>query len=91
MVIGRTSGVHPAVLTVPELPSSRAFMPAMAAVTVLSHGRPHAQTGFNWRLTGEICLQPNAQDGRNAGHGAYDVTDNKFSTQMGPHSCSPPV
>jgi len=91
MVIGRTSGVPTAVRTVPELQFSSAVMRAMPAVAVLSHGRPHAATGFNWLVTGEVCPQLNAQGGRMAGQGAYDVTDTKFSTQMGPPSCSPPV
>jgi hypothetical protein len=101
MATGRTSGVHTAVLTVPELQSPRALMPAMAATlpgrtAVLSHGRPHTQTGFSWRLKGEICPQ-NAvmaaatQVGRIAGYGSPVVTDSKFSTSMGPPSCSPPV
>jgi hypothetical protein len=96
MATGRTSGVHTAVLTVPELQSSRALMPALAAVAVPSQGGPHTQTGFNWRLKGELCPQ-NAfiaaatQVGRIAGYGSPVVTDSKFSTSMGPPFCSPPV
>ena len=96
MATGRTSGVHTAVLTVPELQFSRALRPAPAAGAVPSHGRPHNQTGFNWRLKGEVCPQ-NAvmaaatQVGRIAGYGTPVVTDSKFSTNMGPPSCSPPV
>ena len=49
---------------------------------------------IGWRGKGEVCPQPTAtavQGGRIAGHGAYDVTDSKFSTKWGPPSCSPPV
>jgi hypothetical protein len=84
------------VLTMPELQLSRVLMPAMPAVAVLSHGRPHTPTVSNWRRKGEVCAQGTltaaaTQGGRIAGFGAYDVTDTKFSTQMGPPSCSPPV
>jgi hypothetical protein len=34
---------------------------------------------------------PQHQDGHIAGFGGCDVTDTKFSTRMGPPSCSPPV
>jgi hypothetical protein len=100
MVIGRTSGARTvdactAVPTMPELQFSDAVMPAMPADAALSHGRPHTPTVSNWRLRGEVCLQnavvAEAQGGRNAGYGAYDVTDSKFSTAVGPPSCSPPV
>lgn len=92
----RSSGVRTVVLTMPELQSSHVLMPAMPAVAALSHGRPHTPTGFNWRGKGEVCLQSivtaaATQGGRIAGYGAYDVTDTKFSTQLGPPSCSPPV
>ena len=89
MVIGPSSGACTAVLTVPTLQDSGAL--TMAAVEVLSHGRPRTQTASNWRIKGEVCHQPSAQGGRMAGYGAYDVTDTKFSTSMGPPSCSPPV
>jgi hypothetical protein len=89
------------VLTMPELQSSRVLMSAVPAVAVLAHG-PHAHlrhpmtNGSRWRGMGEVCPQRTAaaaavQGGRIAGHGAYDVTDTKFSTSMGPPSCSPPV
>ena len=98
----RSSGVTTVVLTMPELQFSRAFMPAMPAVADLSSGRPdtslrHPMTnGSRWRGMGEVCPQSTftaavAQGGRIAGQGAYDVTDTKFSTNMGPPSCSPPV
>jgi hypothetical protein len=95
MVIGRTSGVPTAALTMPELQFSRALMRAMPAVAVLSHGRSYTSTVSSWRRRGEVCPQSAVtaatQGGRIAGSGAYDVTDTKFSTQMGPPSCSPPV
>ncbi len=34
---------------------------------------------------------PQHQDGHFAGFGGCDVTDTKFSTRLGPPSCSPPV
>ena len=34
---------------------------------------------------------PQHQDGRFAEFGGCDVTDTKFSTRLGPPSCSPPV
>jgi len=98
----RSSGVSTVVLTMPELQPSRVFMPAMPAVTDLLSGRPHADlrhpmtNGSRWRGKGEVCPQSSVvaaatQGGRIAGYGAYDVTDSKFSTSMGPPSCSPPV
>jgi hypothetical protein len=98
----RSSGVPTVVLTMPELQSSRVFMPAMPAVADLVSGRPHADlhhpmtNGSRWRGKGEVCPQSTAmaaatQGGRIAGYGAYDVTDTKFSTSMGPPTCSPPV
>ncbi len=100
----RSSGAHArtVVLTMPELQSSRVLMPAVPAVAVLVHGGLHAHlrhpmtNGSRWRGMGEVCPQSTvtaavAQGGRIAGQGAYDVTDTKFSTSMGPPSCSPPV
>jgi hypothetical protein len=103
----RSSGVQTidaptVVLTMPELQSSRVLMPAVPAVAVLVHGGPHVHlrhpmtNGSRWRGMGEVCPQSTvtaaaAQGGRIAGQGAYDVTDTKFSTSMGPPSCSPPV
>jgi hypothetical protein len=61
----------------------------------------HARTGpvigypISWPDAGDMSAQRPAaqqhQGGANAGFGAWDVTDTKFSTRMGPHSCSPPV
>ena len=98
----RSSGVPTVVLTMLELQSSRVFMAAMPAVADLSSGRPHASlchpmaNESGWRGRGEVCPQSTvtaaaSQGGRIAGYGAYDVTDTKFSTNMGPPSCSPPV
>jgi len=90
-------------LSSPELqPSLRTFMPDTAAVAGLFHGRSRARlrnpmiNRTDWRRMGELCVQSAkaagaAQGGRNAGHGAYDVTDSTFSTNVGPPSCSPPV
>ena len=98
----RSSGVPTVVLTMPERQSSRLLMPAMPAVGNLALGRPHTNlrhpmtSAVRWRGKGEVCPQSTAtaaavQGGRIAGSGAYDVTDSKFSTSMGPPSCSPPV
>jgi hypothetical protein len=102
MATGRTSGaaqtidVRAAVLSPPELKSSGGLMPAPAAVGVLSHGGPHTPTGFNWRLKGDVSPQSAlmaaaTQVGRIAGYGSPVRTDSKFSSSMGPPSCSPPV
>jgi hypothetical protein len=99
--IARTNSVCTVGLTMPELLSLRALMPVVPVVGV-SRGRPHSHVdhpmtnAINWRGKGELCLQGNAagavaQGGRMAGSGAYDVTDTKFSSSMGPPSCSPPV
>jgi hypothetical protein len=89
------------VLTMPELQSSHVLMPARPAVADLArsghaHLRHPMTDGARWRGKGEVCPQPAltaaaTEGGRIAGFGAYDVTDTKFSSQMGPPSCSPPV
>jgi hypothetical protein len=107
VLIDQISDTRTVQLTLPELQLSlRALMPEMAVVTVLSTSsqrmgtralRRHPMINrVNWRLMGEGCVQGTkaagvTQGGRNAGSGAYDVTDSKFSTSMGPPSCSPPV
>lgn len=103
MNIEQTSSARTVQLTLPELQlSSRALMPDAAVVTDLVHGRPRAHlrrptlNRTNWRGMGEVCVTGSkaaglTQGGRIAGYGAYDVTDSKFSTNMGPPSCSPPV
>lgn len=101
MHILRISGPVTARRSMPELHlSSRAFMPAMPAVTRISlNGTRHdhrIQPIASWRRRGELCLQSSVatadvQGARVAGFGGYDVTDTKFSTCLGPPSCSPPV
>jgi hypothetical protein len=61
----------------------------------------HARTaqmignGISWPGAGNMSApRPAAQQyqgGANAEFGVRHVTDTKFSTRMGPHSCSPPV
>ena len=50
---------------------------------------------ISWRSAGLMPVStqaaPQHQDGRFADFGGCDVTDNKFSTRLGPPSCSPPV
>jgi hypothetical protein len=100
----RISGPVTARLNMPELHLfSRAFMPATPAVAQISpNGTRHAHriqpvtSQISWRRRGELCLQTSAattdvQGARVAGFGDYDVTDTKFSTRLGPPSCSPPV
>jgi hypothetical protein len=100
----RTSGPVIARLTMPELLlSSRAFIPATPAVARITlDGTRHAHriqpiTGpISWRRRGEFCPQSSAatadvQGARVAGFGDDDVTYTKFSTRLGPPSCSPPV
>ena len=103
MNIEQTSSACTVQLPLPELQlSSRALMPDAAVVTDLVNGRPRAHlrrpmlNRTNWRGVGEVCVTGSkaagpTQGGRIAGYGAYDVTDSKFSTNMGPPSCSPPV
>ena len=100
MLIDQTSSVRTVQLTLPELRLSwRTPMPGTAAKP--RHGMSQAhlclQTAqADWRGMGEVCVQSEqaaslTQGGRIAGYGAYDVTDTKFSTSMGPPTCSPPV
>ena len=107
MLIDQIRDARTVQLTLPELQlSGRALMPDTAVVTHLSTSSQRMTTRAylrhrmisqtNWRGMGEVCVQSIevaavAQGGRNAGSGAYDVTDSKFSTSMGPPSCSPPV
>ena len=50
---------------------------------------------ISWPSAGNMSAQRPAaqqhQGGAIAGFGGWHVTDTKFSTRMGPHSCSPPV
>ena len=103
MNIEQTSSACTVQLPLPELQlSSRALMPDAAVVTDFVNGRPRAHlrrpmlNRTNWRGLGEVYVTGSkaaglTQGGRIAGYGAYDVTDSKFSTNMGPPSCSPPV
>jgi hypothetical protein len=107
VLIDQISDTRTVQLTLPELQRSlRALMPDTAVVTHLStsslrmrtraHLRHRTINRTDWRGMGEVCVQSIkaaavAQGGRNAGPGAYDVADSKFSTSMGPPSCSPPV
>ena len=49
----------------------------------------------SWPIAGLMPVStqaaPQHQDGRLADFGGCDVTDTKFSTRLGPPSCSPPV
>ena len=103
MLIDQISDTRTVQLTLPELQLSlSALRPETAVVTLLStssqrmrtpaHLRHPMTNRINWRRMGEGCVQGTkaagvTQGGRNAGYGAYDVTDSKFSTSMGP----PPV
>jgi len=100
----QTSGPITARLSMPEFQlSSRAFMPATPAVAHISpngtrraHRIQPITSRISWRRRGELCMQGSAatadvQGGRVAGFGDYDVTDTKFTTRLGPPSCSPPV
>jgi hypothetical protein len=103
MQSNQISSVRTVQLNLPELQLPlRALMPATAAVTELFQNRSRAHlchpmiNRTDWRRMGELCVQSAkaadaAQGGRNAGPGAYDVTDSTFSTSVGPPSCSPPV
>jgi hypothetical protein len=50
---------------------------------------------ISWPITGLVPVStqaaPQHQDGHVAGFGGCDVTDTKFSTEVGPPSCRPPV
>ena len=50
---------------------------------------------ISWPSAGLMSVQdqaaPQFQDGHFADFGGCDVTDTKFSTRLGPPSCSPPV
>lgn len=50
----------------------------------------HATPMIARAIEGSMGTQ-RVQGGRGAGFGAYDVTDSKFSTFVGPPPCRPPV
>jgi hypothetical protein len=74
-------------------------MPAAVQISIKGTRLAHPQQLIkdrSWRRMGEVCPQrvaatAEAQGARVAGFGDYDVTDIKFFTRLGPHSCSPPV
>ena len=80
----------------PELPL-RAIVPTPARLAVRPiHAHPAAQmTQVSWPQMGMASargeITQHDQGGRIVGIGGCDVTDNKFSTRVGPPSCSPPV
>ena len=82
----------------PELPL-RAFVPTRARLAVRlpnAHPAPTTRSWDSWpqigmaSARGQISPQQH-QGGRIVGIGGCDVTDRKFSTRVGPPSCSPPV
>ena len=98
----QTSGTPAVRASMPELqPFSSALTRGVPAVAGLSQGRRrahprHPMAFGSWRVKGEFCPQNSvmaavAQGGRIAGFRDYDVTDTKFSTRLGPPSCSPPA
>jgi hypothetical protein len=98
----QTSGSPAVRASTPELQLlSSALTRVVPAVAGLFQGRHrahprHPMAYGSWRGKGEVCPQSSvmaavAQGGRIAGYGAYDVTDTKFSTCLGPPSCSPPA
>ena len=67
-----------------------------ARIVEPTHARTAQMIGpISWRSAGLMPVStqaaPQHQDGRFADFGGCDVTDNKFSTRLGPPSCSPPV
>jgi len=82
----------------PELPL-RAIVPTRARFAVRpinAHPAQMTQSLVSWPQMGmasarsAVSIQQH-QGGRIVGFGGCDVTDNKFSTRVGPPSCSPPV
>ena len=77
--------------------SSLASRDGRARIVEPSHARIAQMIGLpsSWPSAGIMPAQRTAaqqhQDGALAGLGKCDVTDSKFSTRVGPPSCSPPV
>jgi hypothetical protein len=75
---------------------SLASRPARARIVEPTHART-GQIGnsISWPSAGVVAAQGPAaqqhQGGALAGFGGCNVTDTKFSTRVGPPSCSPPV
>ena len=91
-----TVGQQPRPSTMPEFLPAHAAMPVATMLVRPSDPQSHQliSNQLRWRELGQICVDgrtSRAQDGRIAGFGGYDVTDTKFSTRVGPPSCSPPV
>ena len=88
---------HSAAQHRPELPAvSRVRSCRPTSHAELAYGRPRANLRMIARPHGRglpsgAAQAADVQGGRIAGFGAYDVTDTKFSTRLGPPSCSPPV
>ena len=80
----------------PELPLP-AIAPARARLEVRPiNAHPAQMTQRSWQQMGMASARSESstqhdQGGRIVGIGGCDVTDNKFSTRVGPPSCSPPV
>jgi hypothetical protein len=79
----------------PELPL-RAIVPTRARLAVRpTHAHTPQMTQVSWPQMGMASASgistQHDQGGRIVGIGGCDVTDNKFSTRVGPPSCSPPV
>jgi len=77
-----------------RLPSPAA--PGRARIVEPTHARIAQMIGnpIGWPKAGIMPAQWAAQQhqgGALAGFGGCDVTDTKFSTRVGPPSCSPPV
>ena len=89
-ISGQAGGTHE--FRLPSLVS----WPGRARIVEPTHA-PTAQTGnpISWASAGIMSVQRPAaqlyQGGALAGFGGCDVTDTKFSTRVGPPSCSPPV
>lgn len=93
-----TVGQQPRPSTMPEFLPAHAAMPVATMLALrLSESQSDQliSNQLRWRELGQICVEAStskAQDGHIAGFGGYDVTDTtKFSTRVGPPSCSPPV
>ena len=71
--------------------------PGRARIVEPTHARVVQVIGdpIGWSSAGNMSAQGPAahqhQGGATVGFGGCDVTDTKFSTRVGPHSCSPPV
>ena len=76
---------------------SLASRPRRARIVEPTHARIAQMVGLpsSWPTAGIMPAQRTAasqyQDGALARFGKCDVTDTKFSTRVGPPSCSPPV